>query len=150
MEFTKNESVIPQEVNALLESLGTSPLLQKAKMASLVLRPQVSLNDLASALPVLSNLIAKIREDRDEIVEEAEILLKYEGYITKEQEFADKILRFETIELQEDFDYHKLISLSYESREKLSKHRPRNIGQASRIAGVTPADISVLIVYLGR
>jgi tRNA uridine 5-carboxymethylaminomethyl modification enzyme len=98
----------------------------------------------------LSTKIKEIKVNNDEIYEEAEIFIKYEGYIEKEQEIADKLGKFENIVLHENFDYHKLKSLSFEAREKLNKIKPKTIGQASRISGVSPSDISVLIVYLGR
>ncbi|MCX6269758.1 MAG: tRNA uridine-5-carboxymethylaminomethyl(34) synthesis enzyme MnmG [Bacteroidetes bacterium] len=151
IQAAKKESLDPEQVNGLLEKLGTSPLSQRARLASLVLRPQVQISDLVLLHQGFREIIHQFPEViRQQCLEEAEILLKYEGYISKEQDLADKLARFENIELHPDFDYHKLTSLSYESREKLSRFKPGTIGQASRIGGVSPADLSVLIVYLGR
>jgi tRNA uridine 5-carboxymethylaminomethyl modification enzyme len=98
----------------------------------------------------LRNHIHAITPNREEILEETEILIKYEGYIEKEGELAQKLERLDSVTLKENFDYHRLTALSIEAREKLTKIRPRSLGQASRIAGVSPADISILIVHLGR
>jgi tRNA uridine 5-carboxymethylaminomethyl modification enzyme len=114
------------------------------------LRPEVYLSDLIKNISSLNNFIHSQGDNIQEFIEEAEILIKYDSYIRKEQEIADKLTKLEHIKLKDNFDYHGLKSLSYEAREKLSKIRPKNIGQASRISGVSPADISVLIVYLGR
>ncbi|MHC1706761.1 MAG: tRNA uridine-5-carboxymethylaminomethyl(34) synthesis enzyme MnmG [Bacteroidales bacterium] len=147
----QKESLDPDQVNGLLEQLFTSPLNQKSRISALILRPQVSISNLIQLHPALQETVRSIPENiRQECLEEAEILIKYEGYISKEQEIADKLARFENIELHADFEYKKITSLSYEAREKLSKFKPRTIGQASRISGVSPADISVLVVYLGR
>ena len=148
--FIRNHPVEPSLVNNLLETLDTSPLAQRSKLLSLVLRPQVSLFNLIEIIPGLAEFKTKMPEVFTEIFEEAEIQLKYESYIQKEEEIVNKLARFENIELHPDFDYRKLTSLSFESREKLTKVKPRTLGQASRISGVSPADISVLIVYLGR
>ena len=110
-------------------------------------RPGVSLNDFVRNSSAVKNLAENFLH---ESLEQAEILMKYEGYISKEYEMAEKIQRLEEIKLHEDFDYHRLTSLSSEAREKLSKVRPNTIGQASRISGVNPSDISILLVYLGR
>jgi tRNA uridine 5-carboxymethylaminomethyl modification enzyme len=118
-------------------------------LAALLLRPQLSIFDLARGSKALSEF-RNSGSFSDEELEETEILVKYENYIEKEQEIVDKLLKFENIPLRVDFDYHGLNSLSMEAREKLSRVRPETIGQASRISGVSPADISVLIVYLGR
>ena len=115
-----------------------------------MLRPEVNLISLIEQIPTLSNFIHSLGTNLDEIIEEAEILIKYDNYIRKEQDIADKLLNLEHIRLSDNFDYHSIKSLSWEAREKLSSMRPKNIGQASRISGVSPADISVLIVYLGR
>ena len=148
--FIRNLPVEPSLVNPLLESLGTSPLAQRSKLVSLVLRPQLSLFDLMDIIPGLADFKAKIPAIFTEVFEEAEIQLKYESYIRKEEEIAAKLSRLENIELHADFDYRKITSLSFEAREKLTKLKPRTLGQASRIGGVSPADISVLIVFLGR
>lgn len=147
----ENTSVLPSEANALLESLDTPAIDQKVKLKNLLLRPQVHINDLLKISAPLSDTLAAVPENlRDECLEYSEVLVKYQNYIDKEQEVANKILKYETVPLKEDFDYFALQSLSYEAREKLSKMRPKTIGQASRISGVSPADISVLIIYLSR
>ncbi|MBQ6725792.1 MAG: tRNA uridine-5-carboxymethylaminomethyl(34) synthesis enzyme MnmG [Bacteroidales bacterium] len=147
----ENTSVLPSEANALLESLDTPAIDLKVKLKNLLLRPQVHINDLLKISAPLSDTLAAVPENlRDECLEYSEVLVKYQNYIYKEQEVANKILKYETVPLKEDFDYFALQSLSYEAREKLSKMRPKTIGQASRISGVSPADISVLIIYLSR
>jgi len=120
-------------------------------MDALLLRPEVSIDGLIGNVEKLSKFVGGLPEGQlNEIIEETEILVKYENYITKEQEIAGKMQKLDHIKLSDNFDYHNLKSLSWEAREKLTKVRPRTIGQASRISGVSPADISVLIVYLGR
>ncbi|NCC73205.1 MAG: tRNA uridine-5-carboxymethylaminomethyl(34) synthesis enzyme MnmG, partial [Sphingobacteriia bacterium] len=149
--FMKKESVSPEIINSFLELSGSKHLSQKTKIESLLLRPEISFNDLIRQIPPLSNYISSLdKHHLSEIIEETEILVKYENYIRKEQEIAEKMSKLDYIRLREDFDYHSLKSLSWEAREKLTKIRPKTIGQASRISGVSPADISVLIVYLGR
>jgi tRNA uridine 5-carboxymethylaminomethyl modification enzyme len=148
--FLNKESVEPRELDLYLESVGSNKMKQKGKINSVLLRPQVKLNGLISSIESLNSFIAEEIADDLEVLESVEILVKYEGYINKEQEIANKLSKFEHIELKEDFDYQKLKSLSFEAREKLSKVKPRTIGQASRISGVSPSDISVLLVYLGR
>ena len=150
IRFMKRHSVSPDQVNAFLESAGTAPITQKVKLAGLLLRPQVDLAGLRKLLPALDKFIGDNTESRDEIMEEAEIRIKYEGYIGKEDEMAQKLERLENIVLRDDFDYHRLTALSFEAREKLSRIKPRSLGQASRISGVSPADISILLVHLGR
>jgi tRNA uridine 5-carboxymethylaminomethyl modification enzyme len=148
--FMQRLSVDPEEINAYLESVGTAPIGQKMKAAALLLRPQVSLEGLSLALPALAQHTQSIAGLREEILEEAEIRVKYEGYIEKEGDLAQKLERLDSVFLKEDFDYHRLTSLSYEAREKLSRIKPASLGQASRISGVSPADISILLVHLGR
>ncbi len=150
VRFIKNQSVDPSEVNPLLNKMETPEVNQKTKIANLLLRPQIRINDLIEHISSLSGFLSDIELNRDETIEEAEIFIKYEGYISKEQEIADKLSKFEDIPLYDNFDYQKLQSISYEAREKLTKMKPKTIGQASRISGISPSDISVLIVYLGR
>jgi len=149
MEFLKTESIAPDDINSFLIEKGTSPLKQKVKMAMLLLRPQIDLNMMIKANSSLQNFLS-VNDFEEDVLEEAEISIKYEGYITKEKEMANKLARLEDIPLKEDFDYQKLKSLSFEAREKLEKIRPRTIGQASRISGVSPSDINVLAVYIGK
>lgn len=146
-DFFKNTSVEPSLVNPFLESKGTSPLAQKAKLINLLARPQVSMQDLSAYLPDLQVFLSKLDKFS---IEQAEINLKYEGYIDKEKEMVDKMLRLEDVKLTPDINYHTISSLSIEAREKLSQTKPKTLGQASRISGVSPSDISVLMVYLGR
>lgn len=145
--FVQNYSVEPGQVNAFLESLDSTPLTQRVKLHGILLRPHVGMDDLRRILPALDEVLKPF--DR-EITEYAEISMKYEGYIRREQEMVDKMNRLEDLGLPDHFDYHQLGGLSKEAREKLSRQRPRTIGQASRISGVSPADISVLLIHQGR
>ena len=147
MKFFKDESISPEEINPFFDSIGSASINQKVKMFGVLSRPGVSLNDFMRHSSAVKNLAGKFLP---ESLEQAEILMKYEGYISKEYEMAEKIQRLEEIKLHDDFDYHRLTSLSSEAREKLSKIRPNTIGQASRISGVNPSDVSILLVYLGR
>jgi tRNA uridine 5-carboxymethylaminomethyl modification enzyme len=150
LKFLKNEKISPEQINPVLEGNGTPAITQNVKFAEILLRPQISISDLIKGIETVGNYVDHIGPITDEELEETEIQVKYESYIEKEQEVADKLSRFESMLLHEDFDYKKITSLSYEAREKLSRVRPGTIGQASRISGVSPADISVLIVFLGR
>ena len=120
------------------------------KLSSILPRPQVSIFDLKKHLSSFSDYLENNSLDSKELLEEAELLIKYDRYITKEKDMAAKFEKLDDLMLKEDFDYQKLKSISYEAREKLTKLKPRTLGQASRISGVSPADISVLLVYLGR
>lgn len=146
----KATSVTPDSVNALLESRGTSCLEQRTKLDYLLLRPQLTLSDLISHFDFLNTKYDLSDPYTRECVEEAEVLIKYDGYISKENDLADKLNRLEYVKMPVDFDYHTLTSLSYEAREKLNRYRPATLGQASRISGVSPADISVIAIFLGR
>ena len=151
MDCISETSVLPSEANPVLESLDTPPVDQKVRLKNLLLRPQIHIEDLLPVSVALQSCIADIPEEiRDESVEYSEVLIKYQNYIDKEQDVANKILKYEDVPLKDDFDYFALQSLSYEAREKLTKMKPRTIGQASRISGVSPADISVLIIYLSK
>ena len=143
VQFIKNQSCGPEEMNKLLEEKGSTSIDQKVKLEKIILRPQISINDVQS-------LFDELNEQVSDVLEQAEILIKYQSYIDKERLTAEKIEKLEHYKLSKDFDYSKLLSLSIESREKLNKIKPENIGQASRISGVSPSDISVLIVHLGR
>jgi len=148
--FMLNESVSPDQVNGYLDTMETAPIRQKTKLGNILLRPQVDMKGLIQHLDFLKEYVETSGYNDLEILEEAEILVKYEGYISKEQEIAGKLSRFEDMHLSPDFDYKGLSSLSWEAREKLSGQKPATIGQASRISGVSPSDIAVLLVYLGR
>ncbi len=140
---------IGDDINASLESLGTAPLTASLRLAELLKRPQLNFTNLAAILPKLRKRIQEIEEERrGEIVEAAEILIKYGGYIEREREQADKARRLEYVRLPDGLDYHSLHSLSTEARQKLDRIRPATIGQASRIPGVSPADINILLVLL--
>lgn len=149
-DFLLKTSVAPDQLDTYLRQIETPELAQKTKLASVLLRPQVSLSELVAQLPFLETFIKEHDGTMSEILEETEILMKYEGYITKEEEMALKISRFDDIYIKPDFDYLSLTSLSWEAREKFSKVKPSSIGQAARISGVSPADISVLLIYLGK
>lgn len=148
--FLAENSVTPLEANSYLEQQQSAVLGQKAKLDYLLLRPQISLESMLRHIKSLNDFAQRNPEIPAEVYEEVEIMIKYHNYIEKEQEVASKLSRLEGIRLREDFDYRSLKSLSFEAREKLSKIRPQTIGQASRIAGVSPSDISVLLVFLGR
>ncbi len=140
-----------EKINSFLESVGTAPLSASVKLIDLLKRPQLNFNVLAPAISKLRKRLDEIEADRrEEIVEAAEILIKYGGYIDRERELADKARRLEYVKLPADIDYSTLTSLSTESRQKLSLIRPSTIGQASRIPGVSPADINILLVLLHR
>lgn len=150
LKYLKNNSAIPDEVNDYLLEVGSQALKQKIRFNQVLLRPQVTFKKLIEKSESLRKYIEENDLDHQEVLEEVEILVKYERYIEKEKEIADKLKKYENIELHGDFDYEKLHSLSFEAREKLKKIKPNSIGQASRISGVSPSDISVLLVYLGR
>lgn len=148
--FLKQTSISPDQINNFLESINSAPIRQKGKLDSLLLRPEMSMALLMKHFEALKDFADSFDDIRDEIVEETEILVKYEGYIVKEQEIAEKLSKFEDMPLKADFDYHSLPSLTIEARQKLSSMKPQSIGQASRISGISPSDISVLLVFLGR
>lgn len=148
--FLKETNVDPEEINGLLVENDTPEIGNKTRLAHILTRPQINIIDMIKRVEELNS-----RWDVDdamtrEIAEEAEILVKYEGYIDKEREVADKLKRLEDVKLSPDFDYNSLHSLTIEARQKLTRHKPQTLGQASRISGVSPADISVLAVFLGR
>lgn len=143
LKYCKNLSVEPENVNEILTQKETPLLDQKVKFDKLLLRPQLSLDEFKIKIPELNNYTEDVKE-------EVEILIKYESYIEKEKQNADKLTRLENYKLDVNFDYSNLKSLSLESREKLNKIKPESIGQASRISGVSPSDISILLVHLGR
>lgn len=148
--FLSATSLSPEEAKPLLDACNTPEIPHKVKLEQLLLRPQVSICEMLKHIPALVTFVSKTSGISTEIIEEVEIQIKYKSYIEKEKDIADKLGRLDDLELFEDFDYNKLGSLSLEAREKLSRTKPRTIGQASRIAGVSPSDISVLLVYLGR
>ena len=151
IDFARNFSVKPALINAALEQLGTTPLREGCKLADLIERPQLTLDNLSSHIKALKTEIDKTEPARkDEIIEAAEILMKYSGYISREKLIADKMKRLEDIRIKGRFDYSTLQSLSTECRQKLIKHDPETLAEASRIPGVSPSDINVLLVLLNR
>ena len=146
-QFFKEHGVAPEDVNRLLEEANTAGINQKMKLEKLLARPQINIKMLAKGLHSVGNFLSKFE---DEFIESAEIEMKYEAYIEKEVELVQKMNKLENIRLDEDFDYSKLKSLSMEARQKLAKIKPSSLGQASRISGVSPADVSVLLVHMGR
>ena len=150
LEFTRAYSVKPALINQALEQMGTTPLRQGCKLADLINRPQITLKGIAEHIPAFQRELDRLTDRKEETIEAAEILLKYEGYITRERMIADKLARLEAIKIKGRFDYNSLQSLSTEARQKLTKIDPETIAQASRIPGVSPSDINVLLLLCGR
>lgn len=149
-DYIETTSVLPSGVNEALEARRSAPIQQKVKLSSLLSRPELSLSDLEAMDAGLREFVDSIQNAiRDEVCLSTEVLLKYRRYIEKEKDVADKILKYEDFPIKGDVDYHAIRALSFEAREKLSKMRPQTIGQASRISGVSPADISVLLIVMG-
>jgi tRNA uridine 5-carboxymethylaminomethyl modification enzyme len=148
--FIKSYSIKPAFINDFLASRNSSELKHGCKLSDLVLRPQLSIEDLSEAIPALKEKIEEIGIRKEEIVEATEVLLKYEGYIEREKLIAEKLHRLEHINIRERIDYNSIQSLSTEARQKLTKIDPETIGQASRIPGISPSDINILLVLLGR
>lgn len=149
ISFARRQSVAPAEIESYLKSVDSTPLTQSRKIYDVLLRNKITFSGLIDHLTSLKNYIEENR-CTPEAIEEAEIQIKYHGYIERERHIADKMARLENIPIRPDFNYHQLNSLSIESRQKLTRIRPATIGQASRIPGVSPADINVLLVYFGR
>ena len=149
VDFVKSLSVAPEEINAILESLGSSPIRQRVKLVDIVSRPQVTMFRLKEEFAPLREFVLA-HDLREEIIEAAEVMIKYAGYIERERLIADKLSRLENLVIADKFNYMEISSLSYEARQKLTKINPKTIGQASRITGVSPADINVLLILLGR
>lgn len=150
INFSRNYSVKAQCINNQLEQMGTSPLKQGVKLIDLILRPQLTVKSVASIIPALQDQLDKIPNRQEEIIEAAEILMKYEGYIEREQMIADKINRLENIRIKDKFDYNSIRQISIEARQKLARINPDTIAQASRIPGISPSDINILLILLGR
>ena len=146
--FLKETSVKPEDVNPILKEKDSALVQQSMKMFKIAARPQLDFNDIRK-FPKVEEFITAQGLD-DEVIEQAEVHVKYSGYIAKERNSADKLQRLENIKIPGNFDYQKVKSISYEAREKLSKIKPSTISQASRISGVSPSDVSVLLVYMGR
>lgn len=151
VEFIRNYSLKPSLINEVLESLGTTPLKQGVKLHDLILRPQLTIAMLAPHIDALARQIERIEpERREEIIEAAEIMLKYQGYIEREKMVADKIRRLEDLKIADRFNYSEIKALSTEARQKLEKIRPETVAQASRIPGISPSDINILLLLMGR
>lgn len=145
--FFRHASVGPEELNGYLQAVDSAPIIQKMKLHNILLRPQADIPGMAAVLPELARFLAPYEQEFTEL---AEINIKYDGYIKKEEEMVQKMTRLEDLHLNPDFDYAGINGLSIEARQKLARMKPRTIGQASRISGVNPADVSVLLVHLGR
>ena len=150
IEFCKSAPVKPREVNAFLESIGTTPLREGCKIFDLIARPQINMANLSEISPQLKELLDAAPNRKEEITEAAEIKMKYKGYIEREKMIADKMHRLEDIRIRGRFKYYEMQQLSTEARQKLEKINPETLAQASRIPGVSPSDINVMLVLLGR
>lgn len=150
IDFTRNYSIKPENINAILEQMGSTPLRHGCKLIDLINRPQLTFKDMAEHLTLLKEELEKVISRKEEIIEAAEILIKYEGYIKRERIIAEKLSRLESIRIKGKFDYNSIQSLSIEARQKLVRIDPETIAQASRIPGVSPSDINVLLVLSGR
>jgi len=150
IKFIRTTSIEPARINPVLEEKKTSPIKQKVKMDGVLARPFLTIQDLESANDSLSEFIKNIGKEERDVLEQAEIMIKYKGYLDREQDVADKLSRLEYVAIPEGIDYFKFSSLSNESKEKLNNIQPTTLGQASRISGIKPSDISVLMIYLGR
>ena len=148
VQFFKDTSVKPEDINPVLEAKGSAPMKQSDKMFKIFARPNITIDDMRQISDVSQYI--EVNNLDPEVIEQAEIQVKYSGYIEKEKNNADKLTRLENIKIPKNFDYSQLKSMSFEAREKLNKIQPVTISQASRISGVSPADISVLLVYMGR
>lgn len=146
----QKEGVVPEKINPILESKDSAPITQQVRLSSLITRPNITISDLLEVSVETKALALQLMAQHDDIINQTEVLMKYEGYIEREQELASKMNRLEDVKIPESLDYAILKSLSIESKEKLTKIKPATIGQASRISGVTPSDISVLLVTMGR
>jgi len=148
IKFIEKNSILPEEVNPIIEANGGKPISQGMKMDMIVKRPEIKLNELKN-IPSFNQYLNDTDEDK-EAFEQAEILIKYDGYIQKEKNNADKLSRLEYVKIPENFDYTKLHNISIEALQKLQNIRPATIAQASRISGVSPSDVSILLIHLGR
>jgi tRNA uridine 5-carboxymethylaminomethyl modification enzyme len=150
MSALRKEGVSPEIANPVLETVGSSPLTQQVKLSSLITRPHITMDHVLEMSDRVKELAASLHVEHADAVEQAEILLKYEGYIVREEEVALKLSRMDDLKIPESIDYSLMKSLSSEAKDKLSSIRPVTIGQASRVSGVSPSDISVLLIHLGR
>ena len=148
--FCKQHTVKPGEIDDQLAQVGSSPISIASKLSTIISRPNVKISTATSGISKLQELCDNISDIREEIIETAEIAIKYEGYITREQQEAAKMHRLESIRIKGVFDYSKITQISTEGRQKLTKVNPETLGQASRIPGVSPSDINVLLVLMHR
>lgn len=149
--FCNEFSVKASIINPRLEALELAPLKQGVKLKDLLLRPQLNFDVLCEIISALDSLVKEIPEKlRDETVEAAEILIKYDGYIARERLIADKLSRLDTVRIPGSFDYSSIKSLSTEARQKLTKQKPETIGEASRIPGISPSDVNILLLLMNR
>jgi tRNA uridine 5-carboxymethylaminomethyl modification enzyme len=151
-KFVQGLSIAPDEINPYFSKIGSAAIIQKVKLSSLITRPHVSLEEIKNYVPILKTALEELREIdfNQEVLEQVEIDLKYSGYLEKEKDMADKMTRLEYILLPSTLDYHNINSLSMEARLKLTQIKPETLGQASRISGVSPSDISILMIHMGR
>jgi tRNA uridine 5-carboxymethylaminomethyl modification enzyme len=150
IKFIRKTSIEPNRINPILEKKKTSPIKQKVKMDGILARPFLTIQDLQIANDSLTEFIDTIGNEKRDVLEQAEIMIKYQGYLDREQDVADKLSRLEYVAIPDEIDYTKFSSLSNEAKEKLTSIRPSTLGQASRISGIKPSDVSVLMIYLGR
>ncbi len=150
ISFLEETSLEPESINRLLDKAGTSKVKQKVKAISIALRPQINLKDMLSEIGAIEIIETGESGMKDDVIESAEIRIKYEGYIQREKIVAEKIQRLDKVKIPDDLNYAELLSISTEARQKLAKIRPANIGQAGRISGVSPSDVNILLMYLGR
>ena len=150
IDFLSETSISPEDVNPFLEKVGTNKITQKVKAISIASRPQIEIKELLNVINGGNKLEAALSQRFTEIGESAEIKIKYEGYILREKIVADKIKRLESVKIPGDINFNELVSISTEGRQKLSRIRPANIGQAGRISGVSPSDVNILLMYMGR
>jgi tRNA uridine 5-carboxymethylaminomethyl modification enzyme len=150
LDFCANTSVKPNEINSKLEALGTTPLREGCKLADLISRPQITLSNLSEIVPELKTVMESMENRKDEIAEAAEIKMKYKGYIERERMIAEKMHRLEDIKIKGRFKYPEVHEISTEARQKLERIDPETLAQASRIPGVSPSDINVMLILLGR
>ncbi len=146
-DILKNTMVTPDQINGFLESIGSSKITEKQKAEKILLRPNIELADLSGALPFLNESLKSYSKEE---IEQAAIQVKYDTYIEKEREIVSRMSEMENLSIPDSFDYGKLSSLGNEAKEKLNRIRPKTLGQASRISGINPSDVQILMVYMGR
>jgi len=149
-EFCKTTNIKPKDINGFLESIGSTPLKMGMKIYELLSRPEITIDNLSEAVPQLKEKIEALPNRKEEIQEAVEIRIKYAGYIERERLVADKMHRLENIKIKGHFDYPNMQQLTIEARQKLQRIQPETLAQASRIPGVSPSDINVMLVMLGR